>query len=52
MYAVKQGNDGLFYAVFNNTDDAWDWFLAGNGFQVACFDQYENAILLSETWGM
>lgn len=43
--------DGFFYAVFDDTDDAWNYFET-NGGMIACFNGYENAVRLTETLGM
>lgn len=52
MYQVEIGKDGLFYAVFKHSDDAWNFFERGFGVRIACFGAYENAVQLSETLGL
>lgn len=49
---IEQGFNGLFYAVFNDSDSAYDFFDAGHGVRIAHFDGYENAVLLSHTLGL
>lgn len=49
---IEQGINGLFYAVFDDSDDAWEFFLNVGGVRMACFSGYENAVLLSHTLGL
>ena len=45
------GLDGFVYAVFKNTDDAWNYAESHGGY-IACFNGYENAVSCFETLGM
>ena len=49
-YYFKQGNDGYFYIIFDDTDDAWSYSEV-NGGCISCFDGYENAVRLHDLIG-
>ena len=49
MFTYVVGLDGNWYAVFNDTDACWlAWDDGFKGIRIVCFDQYENAIQLTE----
>lgn len=42
---MARGNDGFYYAVFDCTDDAYD-YSEKYDLEIACFNGYENACKL------
>lgn len=45
---ILQGNDGNWFAVWEEPGAAWDYSPHFPGARIACFGQYENALQLTD----